>query len=185
MIRRHFHRVNLRGDFNDRGLPVLMIGNHFSWWDGFIANMVNIRLLHRKPHIMILEEQLAGRKFLNKAGAYSIKKGSRSAIESLNYSAELLSSKDNLVIIYPQGEFQSIYQHPVSFEKGIDMVVSQVRNSYHILFYAALVDYFSHRKPSLTIYYREFSKDPAVKVEGLESEYNSFLKECILQQNPD
>jgi hypothetical protein len=49
------------------------------------------------------EEQLATRMFLNKAGAFSIKPGSRSAIESLNYASSLLYEPENLVVVFPQG----------------------------------------------------------------------------------
>jgi len=182
MIRRHFQRVTFHGDFEDRGLSVLMIGNHFSWWDGFIANLININILHRKFHVMMLEEQLAVRKFLNKAGAYSIKKGGRSAVASLQYTAELLQENGNLVVLYPQGEFQSLYTRQIKFEKGIQIIASQVKKEYHLLFYAALVDYFSDKKPFLNIYYREVSLELALNAGELESAYNRFLDECILQQ---
>ena len=184
MIRLHFRGVSFKGEFHDRGLPVLMIGNHFSWWDGFIAYFINFRILHRKFHVMMLEEQLTGRKFLNKAGAYSIKRGGRSVIESLNYSAELLQKKDNLVVLYPQGEFQSLYSRQVDFEKGIRIIASKINGSIHLLFYAVLLDYFSHRKQSLTIYIMEMPQEIASDPARLEQEYNRFLDRCILQQKP-
>ena len=182
MIRWHFSRVSFVGDFQDRGLPVLMIGNHFSWWDGFIANLINIRMLHRRFHVMMLEDQLAGREFLNKAGAYSIKKGGRSAVESLRYTAELLQEDQNLVVLYPQGEFQSLYTRRIKFEKGIQVIASQVKKEYHFLFYVALADYYSDKKPFLNIYLREVSRELALDAGELESAYNRFLDECILQQ---
>jgi hypothetical protein len=182
MIRWHFSRVSLIGDFQDKGLPVLMIGNHFSWWDGFIANLINIRILHRRFHVMMLEDQLAGREFLNKAGAYSIKKGGRSAVESLRYTAELLQGDENLVVLYPQGEFQSLYTRRIKFEKGIQVIASQVNKDFHLLFYVALADYFSDKKPFLNIYLREVSRELALNAGELESAYNRFLDECILQQ---
>jgi len=133
----------------------------------------------------MLEEQLAGRKFLNKAGAYSIKKGGRSVIESLNYSAELLEKKENLVVLYPQGEFQSLYSRHVVFEKGIRFIASKIKNNIHLLFYAALMDYFSHRKPSLVIYITEVPREIASDPARLESEYNRFFEQCIHQQKAD
>jgi hypothetical protein len=134
---------------------------------------------------MMLEEQLTDRKFLNKAGAYSIKKGGRSAVESLRYTAELLQENKNLVVLYPQGEFQSLYSRRIKFEKGIQVIASQVKNEYHLLFYVALADYFSERKPFLNIYLREVSRELALNAAELESAYNRFLDECILQQKED
>lgn len=185
MIRLHFRRVIINGDFDDRDLPVLLIGNHFSWWDGFIANFLNNMIFHRKFHIMMLEEQLSGRMFLNKAGAFSIKKGSRSVIESLHYTRDLLKGKENLVVLYPQGEFESIYRTTVRFEKGMSTIVTGLKNKLHVVFYAALVDYFSHRKPALTIYLREIPQEMASNPEKMETAYNTFLTECVMQQKPD
>jgi 1-acyl-sn-glycerol-3-phosphate acyltransferase len=169
----------------DRGLPVLLIGNHFSWWDGFIANFLNTRVFRRKFHVMMLEEQLRSRMFLNKAGAYSIKKGSRSALESLKYTADLLKTGENLVVIYPQGEFQSVYIYPVTFRKGISAITSRLQAKVHVVFYAVLADYFSYSKPSLTKYLQEFTKDPMPDAEMLQSAYNLFLSDCISQQKPE
>lgn len=182
MIRWHFRQVSIHGNFQDKGLPVLLIGNHFSWWDGFIANLLNIRIFHRKFHIMMLEEQLSARMFLNKAGAFSIKKGSRSVMESIQYTVELLGRKENLVVLYPQGEFESIYKIPVSFENGVSVIISGLKNEYQLIFYVALVDYFAHRKPSLRIYISEVPAGPALDKQMLESAYNEFLSACILQQ---
>jgi 1-acyl-sn-glycerol-3-phosphate acyltransferase len=185
MMRWHFRKVTFHGTFHDQGLPVLLIGNHFSWWDGFIANLLNSRVFHRKFHVMMLEEQLSKRKFLNKAGAYSIKKGSRSVIESLQYTVDLMSSEDNLVVLYPQGEFESIYRRPVRFEKGISTIAPRVQKKFQLVFYAALVDYFSHRNPSITIYLLEVPQELALTTGSLESAYNEFFSGCIMRQKPE
>jgi 1-acyl-sn-glycerol-3-phosphate acyltransferase len=185
MIRRHFRKVTIRGEFHDHGLPVLLIGNHFSWWDGFIANLLNTRVFHRKFHVMMMEEQLRHRMFLNKAGAYSIRKGNRSVLESIQYTIELLGKKENMVVLYPQGEFESVYQQPLKFENGLKNIASGVQNNFQLLFYVALVDYFSFRKPFLTIYLLDVPKDLALNPGVTESAYNAFLAECIMQQKPE
>ena len=184
MIRWHFRKVTIHGGFNDRGLPVMLVGNHFSWWDGFIANLLNSRVFKRKFHVMMLEEELENRMFLNKAGAYSIRKGSRSVLESLNYTVEILDKNENLVVLYPQGVFESVYKYPVCFEKGIGSIFSRIPNKIHLVFYVALTDYFSHRKPSLQIYLKEVPQDQLIGADTLESEYNAFLSDCIMQQKP-
>lgn len=184
MIRRHFHCVILKGEFIDLDLPVLLIGNHFGWWDGFIANLLNNYVFKRKIHIMMLEDQLSSRMFLNKAGAYSIKKGSRSIFESLTYTIQLLERKENLVVLYPQGEFESQYRRPVRFEKGIERIMKGAGPRIHLVFYAALADYFSHRKPSLSIYLKEVRLEIAPDARELECAYNEFLEGCVTRQQP-
>jgi 1-acyl-sn-glycerol-3-phosphate acyltransferase len=185
MTKSHFRSVKIYGKFTDENLPVLMIGNHFSWWDGFIANILNNRVLRRRFHVMMLEEQLRDRLFLNKAGAYSINPGSQSSVkESLDYTVELLKSSENLVVFYPQGKFQSISDHPVRFEKGAGHLLNRLKGGVHLVFYAALLDYFEHRKPSLNIYFTQVEAKLNRNDFNLENEYNLFLAECIKQQVP-
>ncbi len=80
-VERNFSKIKILKDFEDNDKAVLMIGNHFSWWDGFFAHYLNMKLLQRRFNVMMLENELKKRMFLNKIGAFSINKGSRSAIE--------------------------------------------------------------------------------------------------------
>lgn len=185
MIRSHFRRVRIIGNINADFMPVLMIGNHFSWWDGFFACYINQMILKKKFHIMMLEEQLRPRMFLNKAGAFSIRRGSRDALESLQYAAGLLSLPENLVVLYPQGEFESLYRYPVKFEKGIEKVSAMAGSSFEVVFYAALMDYFSYRKPSLSIYLKQVSHELSKSSVALEKAYNDFLNDCRSHQKPE
>lgn len=181
MIKSHFHTIRWKGEVEPKNKPVLLIGNHFSWWDGFIANYVNHKIFRKKFHVMMLEEQLQCRMFLNKAGAYSIRKNSRTAIEALNYTSELLEYPENLVTVYPQGKFYSVYKFPFKFETGIDSVLRNTESELQIVFYAALVDYFSHRKPVLTLGMKEYGGNFAT--ENIEKAYNGFFEKLIYEQD--
>jgi len=141
-IRRNFHEVYINGNFTDRELPVLLVSNHISWWDGFWAMYLNLTIFRRRFHFMMLEDQLRKYMFFNKTGGYSIKKGSRSIIESLNYTARLLSDNKNLVLIFPQGEIQSIYTGTLHFEKGLEHILKKMTSKAHIIFLVCLIDYF-------------------------------------------
>jgi 1-acyl-sn-glycerol-3-phosphate acyltransferase len=118
-IWRHFDRVFINGDYQEKNLPLLLISNHVSWWDGFWAMYLNMRLLHRKFYFMMLEEQLKKFSFFINTGGYSVKKGNRSIIESINYTIELLTDSKNLVLMFPQGKITSVYDRSIKFEKGI------------------------------------------------------------------
>lgn len=182
-LKRHFHSVEFECSLNTAGRPVLMIGNHFSWWDGFIAYRLNDLFLHKKFHVMMLEEQLAPRLFLNKAGAFSIKRGSRSVIESLNYASSLLHEPENLVVVFPQGTITSLHRRPVRFEKGTERIIAGASEKLIIIFYVALPDWFSEQKPCLTVRVTEY---PATdrSASALEEAYNRFFNECISKQIP-
>jgi len=177
-IKIHFHQVNISHDFRDKDLPILMISNHFSWWDGFWVVYLNLKLLHRKFFFMMLEEELRKHMYLNKSGGFSIKKSSRSIVESLCYTAELLNDKNNLVLMFPQGRIESLYQKKIIFEKGIEYVLKKATTIPQIVFLVNLVDYFSNQKPGLYMYLKEYSGTD-FSTETLQKEFNLFYSECV------
>ena len=173
-----FRQVNYHVHVEDRGWPVLMIGNHFSWWDGFIALRINMKLFRRKFHIMMLEEQLRERMFLNKAGAYSIRKSHRSMVESFAYTRELLSDPGNMAVMYPQGAIHSLYDHPFVFEKGWYNIIRKLETPVQLVFYHALVDYYAHRKPTLNLYVYGV-EDERAGAEAVERTFNELFRQSL------
>jgi len=182
IIRRHFGKVELKNEFCDRNLPVLLLANHFSWWDGFFAMYLNVNILKRKFHFMMLEEQLKRFSFFNKAGGYSIRKKSRSIIESIGYTAELLRNQQNMVLLFPQGKIESVHTENIKFEAGIERILGKVGNEIQIVFMVNLIDYFSDRKPGLYIYISEFQKTN-FELKTLQEAYNVFYTRCIAENN--
>jgi hypothetical protein len=179
-IRRNFHDVYIKGEFHEKNLPVLLISNHLSWWDGFWAIYLNIRLFHRKFYFMMLEDQLKKHMFFNKTGGYSIKKGSKSIIETIDYTSSLLTDNKNIVLLFPQGEIQSLYTQPIRFEDGIGYVMKKITCDIQIIFLVTLIDFFSHPKPGLFLYFEEYQgSDFTTKT--LQEEYNRFYVHCIPQ----
>ena len=126
---------------------------------------------------MMLEHQLKKHWYFNKAGAYSINKGSKSIIESLDYTAELLSDNENLILIFPQGEIQSLHINDYKFEKGIDRILNKIDNEIQFVFMANLVDYFSSPKSGLFIYLKDYNYSSQT-IEKIQEDYNSFISEC-------
>lgn len=180
-LKRYFSSVRLVGDVAVAGRPVLLIANHLSWWDGFWLLHLNKERLQKRFHVMMLETQLAPRRYLSRAGAFSIAPGKRSAIESLRYAGELLAeSGDNMVAIYPQGQIQSQRLTELRFQKGIERVIAFAPGNTALLSVVAFTDYAAEQKPLLTLYYTEqaLSED----AEELESNYNQFYQQCHQQQ---
>ena len=173
---RNFKSINIEGDYKDSNKSVLVISNHFSWWDGFIQLVLNEKVFKKVFYVMMLEEQLKRFMILNKAGAFSIKKQTREIIESLRYCNELLVHKSNLLLIFPQGEIQSLYTQTFVFEKGLLFLLKNENTS--LIFNVNLVDYFSDKKPHLKIYYKEYVYDKNTSLRDIENSFNSFASEC-------
>ncbi len=181
ITKRYFKKVGIYGNIKDNGLPILIIANHMSWWDGFWIAYLNETRFKRKFHFMMLEEQLRKYWFFNYAGGFSVRKGSRSIIETLHYTSALLKNSENLVLIFPQGEIQSMHNQHFVFEKGINRIFSD-RNAVQVIMVANLVDYFSQKKPSLHMYLAEYN-DQTFDHQTLETSYNAFYKESINKQS--
>jgi 1-acyl-sn-glycerol-3-phosphate acyltransferase len=177
-IRLNFRRVIISGEFRDKNLPLLLISNHVSWWDGIWIMYLNIKRLNRLFHVMMLEKQIKKFRVTNMVGAYSVRKGSRSIIETLNYTNEILSDKRNMVLMFPQGEIESLYQGDIRFEKGIEKIVRSNTGKIQILFITNLIDYFSDEKPTLYIYLKEYEAGN-ITHESMEEAYNTFYSESI------
>lgn len=173
-LKRAFTNIFIEGEVADKALPVLVIANHFSWWDGFWVMHMNRKLFGRKFYYMMLEEELRKNIFLNKIGGYSVKRGSRSIIESLRYTVDLLKNRDNLVLLFPQGKIESVHVSGFIFEKGVQRVVAEVAGHAQILFVVNLVEYYSSAKPSLYMYITEYPGG-----QNVEAAYNEFYASAL------
>ena len=180
LLRTRYHTVSIENHFADNGNAVLLIGNHVGWWDGFWAMYLNLKVLKRKFHFMMLEEQLMRYRFFNYTGAFSVNKGSRSVVESIRYASDLLNDSKNMLLMYPQGRLHSMYEHHFQFEKGIERMLKNRERKVQVVFSANLVDCFTEPKPSLSIYTENY--EGAFTVEALEYAYNYFYARCLEKQ---
>ncbi|TAE52221.1 MAG: glycerol acyltransferase [Bacteroidetes bacterium] len=167
----------------DSQKSLLMVGNHVSWWDGFWMIRLNEMLFKREYYVMMLEEQLSPRPFMQQGGAFSIDPGSRSIVESLSYTAELLKNPRNLVQMYPQGEIHSVYHDQFVFSPGIERILKKAGDQTQLYFFAALLDYFSEPKPLLRFYIEPYDHlSQASDSQSLEQAYRAFYKSCTARQ---
>jgi 1-acyl-sn-glycerol-3-phosphate acyltransferase len=178
LVRRHFKYCRIHGEFTDSKLPVLLIANHFSWWDGFLALYFDMNVLKRKFYFMMLEEQLHKFWFFNYTGGFSVKKKSRSVIETLRYTNVLLADNRNMVLLFPQGEIQSMHRQDFIFQKGLDNILQNQGNPVQIVFLASLADYFSNKKPGIIIYHQTYAR-PETDIQTIQNSYNEFYQNCV------
>lgn len=182
MLRKHFSRISV-SDFTPKThLPVLILANHISWWDGFWVMHLNRLVFKKKFHVMMLEEQLLKYKAFNYAGAYSIHHQSKTIIESLQYTADLLTNPSHLVLMFPEGKIQSMHQKNIHFQKGIEKILKNIdKNQVQIVFVAHVIDYYSQPKPSLSIFMQEYC-DQNFLINDIESAYQTFYNQSIEKQ---
>lgn len=182
LLGRAFRPVRFIGQAADDGLPILLLSNHFSWWDGFIQYRLNKACFRRRLYVMMLEEQLRAHPILNRCGCFSVKKQSRSVLESLDYCVELMRDPHNMLLIFPQGEIQSMHRSTLEFQSGPDRLLRRIENDYRILLNINLPDYGSGKTPFLNSYYELLDGAEYRRPEALAAEANRFYTACKTRQ---
>lgn len=183
IVGKTFHEIPFNNIEIDKNRSVLLIGNHFSFWDGLILYCVNDKLLKKKLHVMILEETARKERFLKYVGAFSVKKDSKSIVQSLDYAAELLDDPTNLVLMFPQGKLYANFVTNIHFEKGIMRIIEKAAGNFQLIFASTFIQYFKHKKPTATVYLKSESENYADKnIDKLQEAYQRHYEASKLLQ---
>jgi chlorobactene lauroyltransferase len=137
-------------------IPVIFYGNHAYWWDGFWSQLCTERWFRQNLYIIIEYAQLVKHQFFTRLGAFSIdRSNARSAIETLNYAAECLttpSARQNALWIFPQGQIEHVDKRPLLFFRGTAGIVERVlktRESIYLVSVVSRIEYLEEQKPEL------------------------------------
>lgn len=164
------------------GHSILLLCNHFSWWDGLWANYLAYWHLNRKLYIMMQEDHLQKRMLFNLFGGFSINRSSREMIKSLQYAAGLLDNPENLVVVFPQGELISNHTTEIKVEKGVERLIKNIKGPCQIVYNCALIDYFESLKPSVYFHLFDCGIAGEVSFEELTEKINAFHKQALKDQ---
>lgn len=159
---------------------VLLLQNHFSWWDGYWSYWLSRYIFRRKFHVMMDEQNLLKHMFLNRIGVFSVQKNSRDLINSLHYSAEILKEPNNMLTIYPAGAMLTQHQQNLTFQKGIGRIVAGESGHVSIVFAVFLIDYFGFARPEIRIYLKNYLGERSP--EAVELAYREFYQICVSKQ---
>jgi len=154
-LRRKLNRIHIY-DTNVRlAHSYILMCNHFSFLDGFIAGHLLRKAVYEKNkevkgvYIMVLDKQLQKNKWITRFGGFSIAPGTASAKESLAYAAEILSEAGNVLFLFPQGRIESNHASKMVLKSGIADIVSKIKGDCQILWTSNLVDYYESISPSI------------------------------------
>lgn len=175
-----FNSVTYSGDYEEKGYPILLISNHFSFYDGFIQILLNRKVFKRTFIFMMLEKKLRETMWLTKIGASAIDKGRRSSIQSLDYAVEMLQDKKNLFLFFPQGKIKSIHTREFIFEKGmLSYILKNIKNDFQLVFNVNLIDYGTKLRPDICVFYETQSLKTLASAGDIEREFNRFANACF------
>ncbi len=181
-VKQHYHQLVFGPVATDPEKSILLVANHYSWWDGFLFFHLNKLLFKKKFHIMVLEETIIKHGFLKYVGSFSVSKNSRSMLETLKYAGNLLDDPQNLVVIFPQGKLYSNFINAINFEKGLDRIVSFSQQKFNYVFAASFTEEFSEPKPTVFIYLKIYAAANFAGLAAVQSAYQTHYQQSKLVQ---
>ncbi|NRF41610.1 1-acyl-sn-glycerol-3-phosphate acyltransferase [Pedobacter foliorum] len=173
----NFNKLQIKDDE-----AVLLLANHFSWWDGFLMFYLNKKLFKKQFHVLVTKEDYEKLWFLKYLGAFAAETNGKDVVQTLIYAGGLLDNPDNLVLIFPQGKLYTSYIGSISFEKGVMQVVNASKKKFQTIFSANLTDYFGERKPEARSYLASWEAEEYVSLQLLKSEYNKHYGAAVKSQ---
>ena len=121
-FRRHFHAVclSLAADPATLSGPLIIIGNHASWWDPMVAFLLAEQLLPNRAHYAPMDAAALNRyRILQKLGIFPIDMNSpRGAAQFLRTGQAILAS-GGVLWVTPQGRFADPRARPLTFKPGL------------------------------------------------------------------
>ncbi|HQT57680.1 MAG: glycerol acyltransferase [Sphingobacteriales bacterium 17-39-43] len=182
IIRSDFEELKFNQTVFNKDQSILLLANHCSWWDGFLMFQINRLYFRKRFHVMITEENYRKVWFLKYLGSFSVKKNSRSAIETLEYAGKLLNDPENLLLIFPQGKLYSGHVDEIQFQKGLINLVNSSSRKFQYIFAASFADYFQHRKPVMTCYLQDWEGAEFTSLQLIKSAFNKHYELSRLKQ---
>jgi 1-acyl-sn-glycerol-3-phosphate acyltransferase len=182
IIKKNFHSLNYNSVEIAADKSVLLLANHYSWWDGFVFLHLNKIYFNKRFHVMVMEETAKEIWFMKYIGAFGVKKNSREMFKSLTYAGELLNDSENLLLIFPQGKLHSSHLTKIVFQKGLVKIIEASKKEFQFLFAASFTDYFENKKPSLQLYLKTESSKALITLPNIESAYNAHFSEALEMQ---
>jgi 1-acyl-sn-glycerol-3-phosphate acyltransferase len=122
--RRRLHRIHMAGvPAGGRiDMPLLIVANHTSWWDGFVILAVRRRLRPRGPfRAVVSETELRRHPVLGWIGGVPLQPGSPgSALRAFRGLRRLRVARPDLsVLFFPQGRIWPSHRRPLGFQRGV------------------------------------------------------------------
>jgi hypothetical protein len=107
--------------------PSIIYANHSNWWDGLAAFFLSKVLWNIDAYVMMDIDQMQKYRFFKRIGAFSVNRNNpREAMESVDYSVELLKETNKVLWIFPQGIMQANDFRPIKFYNGVSKIAQKV-----------------------------------------------------------
>ncbi|HET9493143.1 MAG TPA: lysophospholipid acyltransferase family protein [Chloroflexia bacterium] len=109
-------------------MPVIFCMNHSGWFDGYVAALINRLVFQHDGYMMMEQKRLDSTFFFTWVGVFGINRESpRSAVASLQYSAEVLAERPGRSLwMFPQGMVRHSDYRPVELYNGTSNIARRL-----------------------------------------------------------
>jgi len=110
----------------NEGLPVVLVSNHVSWWDGFLLREVHRLLGGSSPLFTVMrEDELERRPFLRRIGCLGVDPARSASTLRLLRQLRVVRERETRpwVSFFPQGVIRPSWARPLEFRRGIEGVL--------------------------------------------------------------
>jgi 1-acyl-sn-glycerol-3-phosphate acyltransferase len=129
-IGRHFHatRVANVGRFPRHDGPLIVFGNHASWWDPLAFIVISRYFLPSANHYAPMDSvALNHYGFLRKLGIFPVEPGTRrGAVQFLRAADQIFSVPSSVLWLTPEGRFTDVRTRPPVFRPGMATLVGRL-----------------------------------------------------------
>jgi 1-acyl-sn-glycerol-3-phosphate acyltransferase len=119
----------------DPSLPLLLVANHTSWFDGFLLREVHRSLRPAGPlHTIMLERELRGRPILRMLGGMGFDPERPATFRKVLRGLERMPTHPAppTISFFPQGKIFPSFRNPLGFHGGVELLARHLGAS-HIL----------------------------------------------------
>jgi 1-acyl-sn-glycerol-3-phosphate acyltransferase len=110
-------------------MPLVLVANHVSWWDGFLLRDVQLALRPQAPmYTVMTAHELRRFPFLRLLGATPLDAASRTGTLRMlrSIGAAAAHRPDCVISFFPQGRIRPSWAQPLGFQRGIELLLDSV-----------------------------------------------------------
>ena len=126
---RHFHalRVANARRISPEAEPLILFGNHASWWDPLVALLVGQAALPDREHYAPMDEMaLKHYSIFRPMGFFPVDNASaRGAAQLLRAGLQVMARPGAVLWITPESQFQDVRKRPIVFRPGLGALMSR------------------------------------------------------------
>ncbi len=187
-FRRHFRTVLAQhpGRLREAQGPLIVYGNHSSWWDPMLIVLLGDLLLPGRNHYAPIDANaLKKYPILRKLGIFPVEMGSPRGAAQFLRTAEAILRDGGVLWLTPQGRFADLREFPLAFKPGLAALALRVPDV-PLIPLAVEYTFWDERLPETLVHVGEpLQIIPAMTTAEATQALESALGDCMyaLQQS--